>query len=153
MSKFKELKQKLKDNKYKIIMGTITIAGVAYVIYKQNGKISDMKIEMKKLEEAVIDRDAIITTNQGMILSQGIKISEQQKDIDILKHVMNGTVLNSLREATKRQLRYAEGRLANGLKSGTISATDEQLRRDEIEYFSKELEKIFEAEKLLTKGD
>lgn len=84
MSKFKELKQKLKDNKYKIIMGT---------------------------------------------------------------------VLNSLREATKRQLRYAEGRLANGLKSGTISSTDEQLRREEVEYFSKELEKIFEAEKLLTKGD
>lgn len=153
MSKFKELKQKLKDNKYKIIMGTITIAGVAYVIYKQNGKISDMKIEMKELQETIVEKDVIITSNQGMILNQGMTISEQQKDIDILKHVMNGTVLNSLREATKRQLRYAEGRLANGLKSGTISSTDEQLRREEVEYFSKELEKIFEAEKLLTKGD
>lgn len=153
MSKFKELKQKLKDNKYKIIMGTITIASVAYVIYKQNGKISDMKIEMKELQETIVEKDVIITSNQGMILNQGMTISEQQKDIDILKHVMNGTVLNSLREATKRQLRYAEGRLANGLKSGTISSTDEQLRREEVEYFSKELEKIFEAEKLLTKGD
>lgn len=153
MSKFKELKQKLKDNKYKIIIGTITIAGVAYVIYKQNGKISDMKIEMKELQETIVEKDVIITSNQGMILNQGMTISEQQKDIDILKHVMNGTVLNSLREATKRQLRYAEGRLANGLKSGTISSTDEQLRREEVEYFSKELEKIFKAEKLLTKGD
>lgn len=153
MSKFKELKQKLKDNKYKIIMGTITIAGVAYVIYKQNGKISDMKIEMKELQGTIVEKDVIITTNQEMTLNQGMKINEQQKDIDILKHVMNGTVLNSLREATKRQLRYAEGRLANGLKSGTISSADEQLRREEVEYFSKELEKIFEAEKLLTKGD
>lgn len=154
MYKFKELKQKLKDNKYKIIMGTITIAGVAYVIYKQNGKISDMKIEMKKLEEAVIDRDTIITTNQGMILHQGIKISEQQKDIDILTHVMNGTVLNSLKASVKRQLRYAEGKLNNALlKNSGISEEDINLRREEIEYFSKELEKIFEAEKLLTKGD
>lgn len=152
MSKFKELKQKLKDNRYKIIMGTITIAGVAYVIYKQNGKISNMKIEMKELQETIVEKDVIITTNQEMILNQGI-ISEQQKDIDILKHVMNGTVLTSLKESTKRQLRYAEGRLTNGLKSGTISAADEHLRREEVEYFSKELEKIFEAEKLLTKGD
>ena len=39
MIKFKEFKQKVKDNKYKIIAGTITIAGVVYVIVNQNGKI------------------------------------------------------------------------------------------------------------------
>lgn len=121
MSKFKELKQKLKDNKYKIIAGTITIAGVVYVIVKQNEKIN--------------------------VLSQ---VNEkQQNDIDLLKHIMDGTVLSSLKESIKRQLRYAEGRLANGLKSGTMSEADEKLRREEIEYFSAKLAEIFEAEEML----
>ena len=121
MSKFKGLKQKLKDNKYKIIAGTITIAGVVYVIVKQNEKIN--------------------------VLSQ---VNEkQQNDIDLLKHIMDGTVLSSLKESIKRQLRYAEGRLANGLKSGTMSEADEKLRREEIEYFSGKLAEIFEAEEML----
>ena len=44
MSKFKEFKQKVKDNKYKIIAGTITIAGVVYVIVKQNGQIKELQL-------------------------------------------------------------------------------------------------------------
>ena len=44
MSKFKEFKQKIKDNKYRIIMGTITIAGVVYVIVKQNGQIKELQL-------------------------------------------------------------------------------------------------------------
>ena len=118
MSRFKEFKQKLKDNKYKIIAGTITIAGVVYVMVKQGN------------------------TNK-----------QQREDIDLLKHIMDGTVLASLKESLTRKLRYAEGRLANGLKDGVMTAADEQLRRDEIAYFSAELEKIFEAEKLLAQRD
>lgn len=124
MSKFKEFKQKVKDNKYKIIAGTITIAGVVYVVVSQNGKIKQLQ-----------------TTNQ-----------EQQSDIDLLKHIMDGTVLASLKESLTRKLRYAEGRLANGLKDGVMTAEDEKLRREEIEYFSNELAKIFKAEEMLDRS-
>lgn len=124
MSKFKEFKQKVKDNKYKIIAGTITIAGVVYVVVSQNGKIKQLQV-----------------TNQ-----------EQQSDIDLLKHIMDGTVLASLRESLTRKLRYAEGRLANGLKDGVMTAEDEKLRREEIEYFSNELAKIFKAEEMLDRS-
>lgn len=124
MSKFKEFKQKVKDNKYKIIAGTITIAGVVYVVVSQNGKIKQLQV-----------------TNQ-----------EQQSDIDLLKHIMDGTVLASLKESLTRKLRYAEGRLANGLKDGVMTAEDEKLRREEIEYFSNELAKIFKAEEMLERS-
>ena len=122
MKKIKEFKRKVKDNKYKIIMSTITIAGVVYIIVKQNGKIHHLELMNE----------------------------EQQKDIDILKHVMDGTVLASLKESLTRKLRYREGKLNNALmKNSGISKADEIKLREEIEYFNKELEKIFEAERLL----
>ena len=123
MSKFKKFTQKIKDNKYKIIIGTITITGVVFVIVKQNGKINQLLIANEEQSDQI--KDLRLTNVQ------------QQKDIDVLKHVMNGTVLTSLKSSTKRQLRYAEGRLNNGLKSGTITEADEKLRRDEMEYFTK----------------
>lgn len=128
MSKFKEFKQKIKDNKYKIIMGTITIAGVVYVIVKQNGQIKELQLN-ESLNKEMLDK--------------------QQDDIDTLKHVMNGTVLASLKNSIIRKLRYAEGRLDNGLASGVMSEADEKMRREEIIYYSLELEKIFKAEQLL----
>ena len=76
-------------------------------------------------------------------------LDKQQEDIDILKHVMDGTVLASLKNSIIRKLRYAEGRLDNGLASGVMSEADEKMRRDEIIYYSSELEKIFKAEQLL----
>ena len=128
MSKFKEFKQKVKDNKYKFIVGTITIAGVVYIIVKQNGQIKELQLN-----------DSL---NKEMI-------NKQQDDIDTLKHVMNGTVLASLKNSIIRKLRYAEGRLDNGLASGVMSEADEKMRREEIIYYSSELEKIFKAEQLL----
>lgn len=128
MSKFKEFKQKVKDNKYKIIAGTITIAGVVYVIVKQNGQIKELQLN-ESLNKEMLDK--------------------QQDDIDTLKHVMNGTVLASLKNSIIRKLRYAEGRLDNGLASGVMSEADEKMRREEIIYYSSELEKIFKAEQLL----
>ena len=128
MSKFKEFKQKVKDNKYKIIAGTITIAGVVYVIAKQNGQIKELQLN-ESLNKEMLDK--------------------QQDDIDTLKHVMNGTVLASLKNSIIRKLRYAEGRLDNGLASGVMSEADEKMRREEIIYYSSELEKIFKAEQLL----
>ena len=125
MNKFKEFKQKVKDNKYKIIAGTITIAGVVYVIVNQNGKIKQLQV-----------------TNQ-----------EQQSDIDLLKHIMDGTVLASLKETLTRKLRYREGKLNNALmKNSGTSESDLMKLREEIEYFSDELAKIFKAEEMLERS-
>lgn len=128
MNKFKEFKKKIKDNKGKIITGVVFISGVTYVIVKQNGTIKELKFDISK---------------------QSKTISKQQEDIDTLKHVMNGTVLASLKETLTKKLRYREGRLANGLKNDGITKVDEMKLREEIAYFSGELEKIFEAEELL----
>ena len=125
MNKFKEFKQKVKDNKYKIIAGTITIAGVVYVVVSQNGKIKQLQV-----------------TNQ-----------EQQSDIDLLKHIMDGTVLASLKETLTRKLRYREGKLNNALtKNSGTSEADILKLREEIEYFSDELAKIFKAEEMLERS-
>ncbi len=128
MRKFDEFKKKVKDNKGKIIAGIVFISGVAYVVVKQNGTIKELKLDVSK---------------------QSKTIGKQQEDIDTLKHVMNGTVLASLKETLTKKLRYREGRLSNGLKDGVITKVDEMKLREEIEYFSGELKKIFEAEKLL----
>ena len=121
MSKFKEFKQKLKDNKGKIITGILFIGGVTFVIVKQNNTIKQLKISDAK----------------------------QSEDIAVLKSVMNENVLSSLKASLTRKLRYAEGKLNNGLLDGVMTKADEMLRREEIEFYSKELEKIAEAEKLL----
>ena len=136
MSKSKKLKQKIKDNKYKILTGIIFVSGVAYVIINQNNKL--------RLQEARINQQDLEIQNLKDINAT------QQKDIGILKSVMSGTVLSNLRDSTKRQLRYAEGRLRNGLEDGTISPIDEQLRRDEIITFSKQLENIDMADKMIS---
>ena len=129
MSKFKKFKQRVKDNKGKIITGLLVIGGVTFVIVKQNGTIKQLKIN-----------DAIQTE----------EIAKQSKDIAVLKSVMNENVLSSLKASLTRKLRYAEGRLNNALlNDNVISEADKLLREEEIEFFSKELEKITEAEKLL----
>ena len=129
MSKFKEFKQKVKDNKGKIITSILVIGGVAFVIVKQNGTIKQLKINDAKQAE---------------------EIAKQAKDIAVLKSVMNENVLSSLKASLTRKLRYAEGKLNNALVKGSgITEVDKMLREEEIEFFSKELEKITEAEKLL----
>ena len=130
MSKFEELKQKIKENKYKIILGTITIAGVVYIIVSQNNKIKIQDLKIEQLEENDI---------------------KQQHHINVLKSVMSETVLCNLKESAKRQLRYAEGRLNNGLKDGVISKVDQELRREEIEFFSNQIETINEAIEIISK--
>ena len=129
MSKFKEFKQKVKDNKGKIITSLLVIGGVAFIVVKQNGTIKQLKINDAKQAE---------------------EITKQTKDIAILKSVMNENVLSSLKASLTRKLRYAEGKLNNALVKGSgITEADKLLRMEEIEFYSKELEKIADAEKLL----
>ena len=114
--KLKELKQKIKTNAKKIlIVSSITVTGV-YVVLNE--------IRKKDLSD---------------------KLDEANEDINLLMDVMDGTVLDGQRNSELRQLRYAEGRLSNGLKDGTISEIDAKIRREEIDFHSSNIVKIDKA--------
>ena len=116
MSKFENFKQKVKENKGKIIAASVTIAGLA-----------------------------------GVIVYQGYKIKHLESDVELLKDVMDGTVLASLKETLTRKIRYAETKLANGLADGVMSQADEMMRREEIEIYGAQLMKVVEAQKRFNK--
>lgn len=117
MSKFENFKQKVKENKGKIIATSVTIAGLV-----------------------------------GVIVYQGDKIKHLESDVELLKDVMDGTVLASLKETLTRKIRYAETKLANGLADGVMSQADEMMRREEIKVYSAQLMKVIEAQKRFNKA-
>ena len=51
MSKFERIKQKIRENKGKIILGCVSVAGVIYVIVKQNDKIKLLESNVKLLSD------------------------------------------------------------------------------------------------------
>ena len=117
MSKFENFKQKVKENKGKIVAISVTISGLV-----------------------------------GVIVYQGDKIKNLQSDVDLLKDVMDGTVLTTLKDTLTRKIRYAETKLANGLADGVMSQADEMMRREEIEIYSAQLLKVVEAQKRFNKA-
>ena len=124
MSKFERIKQKIRENKGKIILGCISVAGVIYVIVKQNDKIKLLENDVETLNN----------------------------DMRVLKGVITENVLANMKQGLKRQLRYAEGRLNNLLNNGDIIVeADIKLRKEEIESIGKELLKIDEAYEVLSK--
>ena len=130
MSKFEKIKQKIRENKGKIILGCISVAGVIYVIVNQNGKIKMLIDENKTLSNDV---------------------ETLNNDVRVLKGVITENVLANMKQSLKRQLRYAEGRLNRGLSDKVISEADIKLRKEEIESIGKELLKIDEAYEVLSK--
>lgn len=138
MSKFEKIKQKIKENKGKIILGCISVAGVIYVITKQNDKI--------KLLEGTVES----LCGENELLINDIKTLDN--DMCVLKGVISENVLANMKQGLKRQLRYAEGRLNNLLNNGDIIVeADIKLRKEEIESIGKELLKIDEAYVVLKK--
>ena len=117
MGKIEILKQKVKENKGKIVATSVTIAGLV-----------------------------------GVIIYQGNKINHLESDVELLKDVMDGTVLASLKETLTRKIRYAETKLANGLADGVMSQADEMMRREEIEIYGAQLMKVLEAQKRFNKA-
>ena len=130
MSKFEKVKQKIKENKGKIILGCISVAGVIYVIVNQNGKIKMLIDENKTLSNDV---------------------ETLNNDVRVLKGVITENVLANMKQSLKRQLRYAEGKLNNSIARKVISEADIKLRKEEIESIGKELLKIDEAYEVLSK--
>ena len=137
MSKFERIKQKIRENKGKIILGCISVAGVIYVITKQNGKINLLESNVKSLSD------------ENETLCNDFKTLNN--DVRVLKGVITENVLANMKQSLKRQLRYAEGRLNNGIAKNTISEADIKLRKEEIESIGKELLKIDEAREVLSK--
>ena len=131
MSKFERIKQKIRENKGKIILGCISVAGVIYVIVNQNGKIKMLS-----------DVNETLSNN----------VETLNNDVRVLKGVITENVLANMKQSLKRQLRYAEGRLNNLLNNGDIIVeADIKLRKEEIESIGKELLKIDEAYEVLSK--
>ena len=136
MRKIEIFKEKVKENKGKIIASSVFIAGVAGAMVWQGYKIKNLR--------------SVVTEQDTKIIKLETIVSEQQDDINLLRYVMDGTVLASLKTSLTRQLRYREGKLNNAItKNSGMSQADEMKLREEIEYFSGELLKILDAEKLL----
>ena len=137
MSKFERIKQKIRENKGKIILGCISVAGVIYVITKQNGKIKLLESNVKLLS----DENETLCND----------VETLNNDVRVLKGVITENVLANMKQCLMRQLRYNEGRLNNGLKTKAISEADIKLREEAIESIGKELLKIDEAYEVLSK--
>ena len=138
MSKFERIKQKIRENKGKIILGCVSVAGVIYVITKQNGKIKLLESNVKLLSD------------ENETLCNDVKTLNN--DVRVLKGVLTDNVLANMKQSLKRQLRYAEGKLNNALlNDNVISEADIKLRKEEIESIGKELLKIDDAREVLSK--
>ena len=137
MSKFERIKQKIRENKGKIILGCISVAGVIYVIVKQNDKIKLLESNVKLLS----DENETLSNN----------VETLNNDVRVLKGVITENVLANMKQSLKRQLRYAEGKLNNSIARKVISEADIKLREEEIESIGKELLKIDEAREVLSK--
>ena len=110
------------------VIGVIVISGMSYVILRQQGSIRTLKMNVKNLTDMQNKTNA---------------------DVKLLKEVLRGNVIHSLRESYKRKLRYHESRLVNGIADNVMTAKDIELRKEEIEFLSKQLENIDAAEALM----
>ncbi len=121
----------IKDHKKALVIGGVVIVTAACggcYIYRLNNTITNQNRDIK-----------ILRTD----------VKSLRSNVKILKSVMSDNVLSSLKSTLTRKLRYAEGRLTNGLADGIISDADIKIREEEIEFFTNELLKIDEAVKIL----
>ena len=124
MSK-KSLKDKVKENKGKIITSVIfgvTIIGGSYIVLSKNKRINILEEQVKRNTE----------------------------DIELLRDVMTKDVIGTLKEALIRKLRYHEGRLNNGIKNDNkMSEADIKIHEETIDFVNKQLLKLAKAEERL----
>ena len=124
MSK-KSLKDKVKENKGKIITSVIfgvTIIGGSYVVLSKNKRINILEEQVKQNTE----------------------------DIELLRDIMTKDVIGTLKEALIRKLRYHEGRLNNGIKNDNkMSEADILMHKETIDFVNKQLLKLAKAEERL----
>ena len=121
----KSFKEKVKENKGKILTGIIfgvTIIGGSYVVLSKNKRINILEEQVKQNTE----------------------------DIEILRDVMSKDIIGTLKEALIRKLRYHEGRLNNGIKNDNkMTEADKKMHEETIAYVNKQLLKLAKAEERL----
>ena len=124
MSK-KSLKDKVKENKGKIITSVIfgvTIIGGSYIVLSKNKRINILEEQVKQNTE----------------------------DIELLRDVMTKDVIGTVKEALIRKLRYHEGRLNNGIKNDNkMTEADIKIHVETIDFVNKQLLKLAKAEERL----
>ncbi len=121
----KSFKEKVKENKGKILTGVIfgvTIIGGSYVVLSKNKRINILEEQVKQNTE----------------------------DIELLRDVMTKDLIGTLKEALIRKLRYHEGRLNNGIKNDNkMTEADKKMHEETIDYVNKQLLKLAKAEERL----
>lgn len=121
----KSLKDKVKENKGKIITSVIfgvTIIGGSYVVLSKNKRINILEEQVKQNTE----------------------------DIELLRDVMTKDVIGTVKESLIRKLRYHEGRLNNGMnKSSKMTEADILMHEETIDFVNKQLLKLAKAEERL----
>ena len=121
----KGFKEKVKENKGKILTGVIfgvTIIGGSYVVLSKNKRINILEEQVKQNTE----------------------------DIELLRDVMSKDIIGTLKEALIRKLRYHEGRLNNGIKNDNkMTEADKKMHEETIAYVNKQLLKLAKAEERL----
>ena len=122
----KSFKEKVKENKGKILTGVIfgvTIIGGSYVVLSKNKRINILEEQVKQNTE----------------------------DIELLRDVMSKDLIGTLKESLIRKLRYHEGRLNNGMNKGNETMTEANIKmhKETIDYINKQLLKLAKAEECL----
>ena len=141
----KSFKEKVKENRGKIITGVIfgvAILGGGYVIYDKSKQIDILKNENKALTKNILE-----SVKECCDLRE--QVDRNTEDIELLRDVMSKDVIGTLKQALINKLRYHEGRLANGVKSKTITEADKKMHEETIEFVNDQLLKLAKAEERL----
>lgn len=141
----KSFKEKVKENKGKIIAGIIfgvTIVSGGYVIYSKNKRIDILENENKALTKNILE-----SVKECCDLKE--IVDQNTEDIELLRDVMSKDVIGTLKQALINKLRYHEGRLSNGIKSKTIKEADIKMHEETIDFVNNQLLKLSKAEERL----
>lgn len=122
----KSLKEKMKENRGKIVTGIIfgvSMVGACYIINSKNERINILEEQVKQNTE----------------------------DIALLRDIMADDLIGTLKDSLTRKLRYHEGRLNNGIKKGneTMTEANKKMHEETINYVNNQLLKIAKAEERL----
>lgn len=139
----KSFKEKVKENKGKIIAGIIfgvTIVSGGYVIYSKNKRIDILENENKALTKNILE-----SIKECCDLKE--QVDQNTEDIELLRDVMSKDVIGTLKQALINKLRYHEGRLSNGMTKGSnMTEADKIAHKETIDFVNNQLLKLAKAE-------
>ena len=137
----KSFKEKVKENKGKILTGVIfgaTLIGGGYVILSKNKQIDILKNENKALTKNILE-----SVKECCDLRE--QVDQNTEDIELLRDVMSKDVIGTLKEALIRRPRYN-----NGIKKGSnMSEADILMHKETIDFVNNQLLKLAKAEERL----